>query len=118
MTHGLQPTRLLRPWQVEYFHFLRPFSRQEYWSALLLLSIPGICKYYFKEKCHCRYDSIKTLDIGSYPSLPEWALKTIASILIREKQTEVQHYIQMKAEVHAVKAMGFPVVIKNVRVRL
>ena len=94
------------------------FARQEYWSGLPLSSSPGICKYYFKEKCHCRYDSIKTLDIGSYPSLPEWALKTIASILIREKQTEVQHYVQMKAEVHAVKAMVFPVSCMDVRVGL
>ena len=87
------------------------FARQEYWSGLPLPSIPRICKYYFKEKCHCRYDSIKTLDIGSYPNLPEWALKTIASVLIREKQMEFQHYIQMKAEVHVVKAMVFPVVM-------
>ena len=32
--HGLQPTRLLHPWQEEHFHFLCPFSRQEYWSGL------------------------------------------------------------------------------------
>jgi len=37
-SHGLQPTRLLRPWQEEHFHFLRPFSRQEYWSGLPLPS--------------------------------------------------------------------------------
>ena len=87
------------------------FARQEYWSELPLPSVPRICKYYFREKCHCRYDSIKTLDIGSYPSLPEWALKTIASVSIRQKQTEIQHYIQMKAKVHIVKAMVFPVVM-------
>ena len=43
--------------------------------------------------------------------LIEWALKTIASVSIRQKQTEIQHYIQMKAKVHIVKAMVFPVVM-------
>ena len=39
--HGLQPTRLLRPWN---------FSRQEYWSGLPLPSvISGFWCYYYKK---------------------------------------------------------------------
>ena len=41
--HGLQPTRLLHPWD---------FSRQEYWSGLPLVKVDNYLEYIFENSCH------------------------------------------------------------------